>query len=56
MLESARRLNANELAVFVGRIVLEVKSWNLENAQKIADEFPYTFYKLSIAAICKKNT
>ena len=26
---------------------MQNRSWNLENAQKIADEFPYTFYKPS---------
>ena len=30
-----------------GRVKLEGKSWRLEDAQKIADEFPYTFYKPS---------
>ena len=30
---------------------MQDQSWKLENAQKIADDFPYTFYKPSKEAI-----
>ena len=30
---------------------MQNRSWNLENAQKIADEFPYTFYKPSTVVV-----
>tara|TARA_R110001592_G_scaffold97519_1_gene279368 strand:+ start:2648 stop:3259 length:612 start_codon:yes stop_codon:yes gene_type:complete len=32
---------------------VQEKSWQLENAQKIADEFPYTFYKPSPQVIAQ---
>ncbi len=32
---------------------MQNKSWNLENAQKIADEFPYTFHKPSKEVVSK---
>ena len=32
---------------------MQEKSWQLENAQKIADEFPYTFYKPSQQVIAQ---
>jgi uncharacterized protein YegJ (DUF2314 family) len=43
------------LAVINNGDIVQKRSWKLENAQKIADEFPYTFHKPSKEVVSKLN-